>query len=69
LCFHQPLKVFAVLHLHDHRDDKELQRMKRLAEALEDGEDGWKKWIKIEGNEGVPRFEKVIVDWLASPIE
>jgi hypothetical protein len=53
----------------DYRDDKELRRMKRLAKELEDEDDGWKKWIKIEGEEGVPRFKKLIGDWLAAPIE
>ena len=43
--------------------------MKRLAEELEDEDEGWKKWIKTEGDEGTPRFKKVIVDWLAAPIE
>jgi hypothetical protein len=57
------------IELQDYRDDKELQRMKRLAKALEDEDDGWKEWIKIEGKEGAPRFKKLIVDWLAAPIE
>jgi hypothetical protein len=57
------------IELQDYRDDKELQRMKRLAKALEDQDDGWTEWIKIEGKEGVPRFKKLIVDWLAAPIE
>jgi hypothetical protein len=43
--------------------------MKRFAEELEDEDEGWKKWIKTEGDEGTPRFKKVIVDWLAAPIE
>ena len=43
--------------------------MKRLVEVLEDEDDGWKEWIKIEGDEGVCRFEKLIVDWLAAPVE
>jgi hypothetical protein len=32
-------------------------------------DNGWKEWIKIEGNSGAPRFKKVIVDWLAAPVE
>ena len=57
------------IELQDYHDDKELQRMRCLAKALEDHDDGWKKWITIEGDEGVSRFEKLIVDWLAAPIE
>lgn len=57
------------IELKDYRDDRELQRMKRLAEVFEDEDWGWKDWIKIEGKKGVPRFKKVIVDWLAAPIE
>jgi hypothetical protein len=53
----------------DYCDDDERRRMKRLAKELEDEDDGWKKWIKIEGEEGVSRFKKLIVDWLAAPIE
>jgi hypothetical protein len=60
-------KLTQRIELQEYRDDKELQRMKRLAEELED--EGWKKWIKTEGDEGTPRFKKVIVDWLAAPIE
>jgi hypothetical protein len=62
-------KLTQRIELQDYRDDKELQRMKRLAEELEDEDEGWKKWIKTEGDEGTPRFKKVIVDWLAAPIE
>ena len=43
--------------------------MKCLVKALEDEDDGWKEWVEIEGNAGAPRFKKVIVDWLAAPIE
>jgi hypothetical protein len=43
--------------------------MKRVVKVLEDEDWGWKKWIKIEGDEGVSRFKKEIVDWLYSPIE
>lgn len=51
------------------RDNRELRRMKLVAKKLEDEDDGWKEWIEIEGNEGAPRFGKLIVDWLAAPIE
>jgi hypothetical protein len=57
------------IELKDYRDDKKLEQMKRLAEALEDEDDGWEEWIKIEGSEGVPRIRKMVVDWLAAPIE
>jgi hypothetical protein len=57
------------IELKDYRDGKELKQMKRIVEALEDEDNGWKEWIKIEGNSGAPRFKKVIVDWLAAPIE
>jgi hypothetical protein len=57
------------IELKDYRDGKELKQMKRTVEALEDEDNGWKEWIKIEGNSGAPRFKKVIVDWLAVPVE
>jgi hypothetical protein len=57
------------IELKDYRDGKELKQMKRIVEALEDEDNGWKEWIKIEGNPGAPRFKKVIVDWLAAPVE
>lgn len=57
------------IELKDYRDDKELSQMRCIAEALEDEDNGWKEWIKIEGNSGSPRFKKVIVDWLAAPVE
>ena len=57
------------IELRDYHDDKQLQAMRRLAKALEDEDDGWKRWIEIEGNDGVRRFKEKIVGWLAAPIE
>ena len=37
--------------------------------AMENEDEGWKEWIKTEDDDGTPRFKKVIVDWLAAPIE
>jgi hypothetical protein len=62
-------KLIHRMELQDYRDDQEHLRMKRLAEELEDEDEGWKKWINTEGDEKTPRFTKVIVDWLAAPIE
>jgi hypothetical protein len=62
-------KLIHRIELQGYRDDKELQHMKRLVEELEDEDEGWKAWIKTEGEEGVPRFKRVIADWLATPIE
>jgi hypothetical protein len=60
-------KLIHRIELQDYRDDQEHQRMKHLAEELEDEDEGWKTWINTEGDEGTPRFKKVIVDWLAPP--
>jgi hypothetical protein len=53
----------------DYHDNKQLRDMRRLAKALEDEDDGWKRWIKIEGNDGVQQFKEKIVTWLAAPVE
>jgi hypothetical protein len=52
----------------DIEDKTELERMTRVAEALEDEDEGWKDWIVGEGKKGLPRFKKVIEDWLTMPI-
>jgi hypothetical protein len=54
--------------LKDYRDSEELKQIKRIVEALEDEDNGWKEWIKIENNAGAPRFKRIIVDWLAAPV-
>jgi hypothetical protein len=62
-------KLTRRMELKDYRDDREHERMKRLAKQLEDEDWGWKEWIKTEGDEGSPRFKKMIVDWLGAPIK
>jgi hypothetical protein len=45
------------------------RRLKRLAKALGDEGEGWADWVLLEGAAGLPRFEREVEDWLASPID
>jgi hypothetical protein len=58
----------------DDDDDEEVngagrERLLALRAALRDEDDGWRAWVRLEGEKGLPRFEREIDKWLAEPVD
>ena len=47
----------------------ERRRLKKVANLLADPDDGWKEWVRLEGRRSMAGLRKVVVDWLAEPID
>lgn len=47
----------------------ELKRLMYRANELDDELQGWSNWVLLDGHAGLPRFEREVTAWLASPIE
>lgn len=45
------------------------KRLLALQAALQDPDDGWQAWVRLEGVTGLPRFKRVLEDWLAEPVD
>lgn len=46
------------------------RHFRQVVQALEaDPDEGWRAWITLEGAAGVPRFRRLIDDWLSEPAD
>jgi len=45
------------------------KRLQALSAALQDEDEGWQDWVRLEGKQGLPRFQQEIDRWLAEPID
>lgn len=58
--------------LEDNDDDvssSARKHLERLANVLEDPDDGWAAWVIAEDKSGLPRFVRIVEDWLSGEID